>query len=85
MYEGVDEAVVKRAQAGDEGALTMLYEHYKPDVYRFLYYRTGDRHTAEDLTAEVFIRVLNNLAHYRQNLQSLALSNNAQSDDRSLP
>ncbi len=66
MVEGVDAAVIKRAQAGDEGALTALYEHYKPEVYRFLYYRTGDRHTAEDLTTEVFIRVLTNLTQYRQ-------------------
>lgn len=66
MSEGVDAAVIKRAQAGDEGALTTLYEHYKPEVYRFLYYRTGNRHTAEDLTTEVFIRVLNNLSQYRQ-------------------
>ncbi|MEZ5159397.1 MAG: hypothetical protein R2709_00720 [Marmoricola sp.] len=29
-------------------------DHYQPSVYRFLYYRVGSAHLAEDLTADTF-------------------------------
>lgn len=66
MPEGVAAFIIKRAQAGDKVALTELYEHYKPEVYRYLYYRLGNPGLAEDLTSEVFMRVIENLPRYRQ-------------------
>lgn len=57
-----DAALVKRSQAGDETAFVALYEQYQPAVYTYLYYRLSDTMLAEDLTAEVFIRLLNRLA-----------------------
>lgn len=65
MSEEVTAAVITRAQSGDTSALTDLYEHYKSDVYRYLYYRVGRPQVAEDLTAEVFIRVIEHLPRYR--------------------
>jgi RNA polymerase sigma-70 factor, ECF subfamily len=65
MSEEVAEAVIKRAQSGDTTALTDLYEHYKSDVYRYFYYRLGQSQIAEDLTTELFIRVLEHLPRYR--------------------
>lgn len=35
-----------------------LYDLYAPALYRYIYYRLGSRSLAEDLTAEVFVRVL---------------------------
>lgn len=35
-----------------------LYDCYAPALYRYIYYRLGARTVAEDLTAEVFVRVL---------------------------
>ena len=57
-----DAALIKRSQAGDESAFVALYEQYQPAVYTYLCYRMGDRMLAEDLTAEVFIRLLDRLA-----------------------
>jgi RNA polymerase sigma-70 factor (ECF subfamily) len=65
MPEEVTAAVIKRAQSGDTTALTDLYEHYKSDVYRYLYYRVGRPQLAEDLTTEVFIRVMEHLPRYQ--------------------
>lgn len=65
MPEEVTAAVITRAQSGDTSALTDLYEHYKSDVYRYLYYRVGRPQVAEDLTTEVFIRVIEHLPRYR--------------------
>ncbi|MBI4673483.1 MAG: sigma-70 family RNA polymerase sigma factor [Chloroflexi bacterium] len=35
-----------------------LYDCYAPALYRYIYYRLGAKTIAEDLTAEVFVRVL---------------------------
>lgn len=35
-----------------------LYDCYAPALYRYIYYRLGAKSIAEDLTAEVFVRVL---------------------------
>jgi RNA polymerase sigma-70 factor, ECF subfamily len=66
MPEEVTAAVIKRAQSGDKTALADLYEHYKSDVYRYLFYRVGRPQLAEDLTTEVFIRVMEHLPRYQQ-------------------
>ncbi len=35
-----------------------LYDRFAPGLYRYIYYRLGAQPIAEDLTAEVFVRVL---------------------------
>jgi RNA polymerase sigma-70 factor (ECF subfamily) len=58
-----DEAV-KRASNGDTEAFSMLYERYVTRIYNYIFYRTGNPHEAEDLTARVFHRALNHINHY---------------------
>jgi RNA polymerase sigma-70 factor, ECF subfamily len=41
-----------------------IYNQHYLDVYRFLICFTGNQNDAEDLTQEVFIRVLNNLPNF---------------------
>lgn len=65
MAEHISNSTIARARAGDDTALTAIYEAYQPKIQRFLYYRVGDRHAAEDLTTEVFLRVIENLPDYR--------------------
>ena len=65
MPELISNSTVAQAKAGDDSALTAIYQHYQPKVQRFLYYRVGDRCDAEDLTTEVFLRVSENLPQYR--------------------
>ncbi len=57
--------IIKRAKAGDLASLTSLYETHHPAVFRYLYYRVGDRQTAEDLTSEVFLHMVRSLAGYK--------------------
>jgi RNA polymerase sigma-70 factor (ECF subfamily) len=54
----VNTEMIRRAQAGDEEVIAVLYDRYHRGIYRYLYYRVGDRHAAEDLTSEVFLRML---------------------------
>jgi RNA polymerase sigma-70 factor (TIGR02952 family) len=57
--EGVDVwELVSQAQAGDAEAFGRLYDHYVSMVHRYVYYRVGDRATAEDVTSETFVRAL---------------------------
>ena len=57
--------LVEQAQRGETAAFSSLYEEFSQAVFRFLYYRIGDRQTAEDLTAEVFIRVIRSIRKYK--------------------
>jgi len=50
--------LLKRAQAYEEQAIAELYDHYAPRVYSYLYRRVHDAQIAEDLTSDVFVRVL---------------------------
>lgn len=59
------QSLIAHAQAGDGGAFGELYEHFAPEIFRFLLGRLrGDRAAAEDLTEDVFMNVLQRLGSY---------------------
>ncbi|GAB3661091.1 sigma-70 family RNA polymerase sigma factor [Nocardioides korecus] len=58
-------ALVELARGGDAEAFGLLYDHYQPQVYRFLYYRLGSVHLAEDLTGDTFFRALRSMSTFR--------------------
>jgi RNA polymerase sigma-70 factor (ECF subfamily) len=65
--EEVEEAVallVSRAQSGDPEAFGALYDRYIDLIYRYIYYRVGDRTLAEDLTSETFVRALRRISTF---------------------
>jgi len=51
-------ALVERAQAGETAAFGLLYDRYMDTVFRFIYFRVGNRPLAEDLTSDTFLRAL---------------------------
>lgn len=57
--------IVDAARAGDESALAELYKLYFPRVYRYILARTGNPYDAEDLTEEVFLRVLDAIERFQ--------------------
>ena len=58
-------ALVELARSGDTEAFGMLFDHYQPSVYRFLFYRTRSGTLAEDLTSETFFRALRSMNSFR--------------------
>ncbi|GAA1909580.1 sigma-70 family RNA polymerase sigma factor [Nocardioides marmoribigeumensis] len=58
-------ALVELARGGDTEAFGLLYDHYHPQVYRFLYYRVGSQALAEDLTSDTFFRALRSMSSFR--------------------
>jgi RNA polymerase sigma-70 factor (ECF subfamily) len=59
-----EENVLARASQGDKDAFGELYEHYTERIFNYVYYRTGNVHDAEDLTARVFQRAMNHIHNY---------------------
>ncbi|MBN1177772.1 MAG: sigma-70 family RNA polymerase sigma factor [Anaerolineae bacterium] len=59
-YKHVDNetSLLRRARAYDEDALSAIYDQYAPMIYAYLYRRVQDAQLAEDLTSEVFLRML---------------------------
>ncbi|MBI5287495.1 MAG: sigma-70 family RNA polymerase sigma factor [Chloroflexi bacterium] len=61
----VERATVDRARAGDQQALADLYDWFMPRVYRYVVARVGNTHEAEDLTEEVFLKLLGAIGDFR--------------------
>ncbi len=62
---GFDErAIVSAAQRGDQDALGSLYESFFPRVYRYVATRLGNPEDAEDVTEEIFLRIIDNLGSF---------------------
>lgn len=59
-----EEEVLSRASQGDRDAFGLLYERYIDRIFNYVYYRTGNVHDAEDLTARVFQRAMNHIHNY---------------------
>ena len=53
-----------------------IYEKYHQDIFQFLFYLVRDRHKAEDLTQEVYIRVMKSIDRFenRSSLKTWILS-----------
>lgn len=57
--------LLAQAQKYDSRALTRIYHLFADRVFRFIYYRVQERSRAEELTAEVFVRMLEGVANFR--------------------
>jgi RNA polymerase sigma-70 factor (ECF subfamily) len=59
----VDDEVqlIRLAQQGDAEACACLYDRHYDAVYRYCYYRLADVELAQDVTADVFVRMVEKL------------------------
>jgi RNA polymerase sigma-70 factor (ECF subfamily) len=60
-----DDALIRRAQALDAGALAELYDRNFDGIYRYLYTRVRHQADAEDLTEQVFLKMVDSIKRYR--------------------
>lgn len=65
MQPSNEQELIARAQRGDEEAVTRLYETYVDAIYEYVSFRVDSKATAEDLTSEVFLRMVRGLATYK--------------------
>jgi RNA polymerase sigma-70 factor, ECF subfamily len=57
--------LVERAQAGEREALEELYLIHFDRIYSYLHMTVGNRHDAEDLTTQTFLRMLESIGKFR--------------------
>ncbi len=62
--EHVEENELVELAKTEPSAFGELYERYVKRIYNYVYYRTGNHHDAEDLTARVFQRALTHIPRY---------------------
>jgi RNA polymerase sigma-70 factor (ECF subfamily) len=61
----INEAQLIEQAKKDPAAFGKLYKLHVEKIYTYVYYRVGNRHDAEDLTAKVFYRALNHMPRYK--------------------
>lgn len=49
----------------DPEAFGQVYDEYYPKIFKYIYYRVGNKNIAEDLTSETFFQALKNLWRYK--------------------
>ena len=59
------EVLVNKARTGDKDALTKLYGVFREKIYRFVFYKCGNHADAEDITNEVFLRMIQSVANFQ--------------------
>jgi RNA polymerase sigma-70 factor (ECF subfamily) len=57
--------LVERGQQGEREALEELYLLHFDRIYSYLHMSVGNRHDAEDLTTQVFVRMLESIGKFR--------------------
>src|SRR5216117_144117 len=57
--------LVARAQAGEREALEELYLLHFDRIYSYLHMSVGNRHDAEDLTTQTFLKMLEAIGRFR--------------------
>jgi RNA polymerase sigma-70 factor (ECF subfamily) len=62
----IDDGTIERARAGDQQALAAVYDWYLPRIYRYVLSRLGNVAEAEDLTEDIFLRMLGAIADYKR-------------------
>src|SRR2546423_6076658 len=57
--------LVERGQRGDRDALEELYLLHFDRIYSYLHMSVGNRHDAEDLTTQTFLKMLESITRFR--------------------
>jgi RNA polymerase sigma-70 factor (ECF subfamily) len=59
-----DSGLINRARCGDPDAIVEIYERHQASIFTYIYYRVSGQEIAEDLTAEVFVRMVSRIKDY---------------------
>ncbi|MEA3248961.1 MAG: sigma-70 family RNA polymerase sigma factor [Patescibacteria group bacterium] len=63
QQQNPEEAALK-AKDGDTDAFGIIFDAYIERIYRFVYYKTHHKETAEDVTSEVFKKALSSIGSF---------------------
>ena len=60
-----EKSYIKKAKHGNKEAFGLLYDHYLPKIYRFIFLKVTNKKEAEDISHEVFLSAWQNIHNYR--------------------
>ena len=63
--------LLERAKKLDRQALAEIHDLYYPQVYRYVHYRLDNEQVVEDISAEVFLRLLDHLHQHKGEIHDL--------------
>ena len=66
-----DDRFVRQAQQGDVRGFAALHDRHYQAVYNYVYFRVSEQAVAEDITAEVFTRMVKRLDRYRNKKKTI--------------
>ncbi|MBX4191517.1 MAG: RNA polymerase sigma factor [Candidatus Doudnabacteria bacterium] len=55
--------ILKKAQKGDSQAFALIYDHFSPRIYKFIYFRVGHKEVAEDVLSDTFVKGWQKIQH----------------------
>jgi RNA polymerase sigma-70 factor (ECF subfamily) len=61
----VERPLIDRACKGDRRAIESLYEIHVDRIYKYVLFRVGHQDDAEDITGEVFVKMVEHLPRYQ--------------------
>jgi len=61
-----DALLVHAYQDGNTSSFWEIYERYMDDIYRFVIRKVWDKETSEDITSQVWIKILNSIDNYSE-------------------
>ena len=59
------EDLVQKAQEGEQYAFATLHEKYYDQIYRYVYFKCGSPTDAEDITGQVFLKMLESIHSFK--------------------
>lgn len=68
-----DIKLIEASQNGDNKAFGGLYDKYVKSIYKFVYFKTHHKETAEDLTSKTFMKALENIKSYQAEKASFSV------------
>lgn len=72
MTDAEINAAASACSRGELDEFGNLYDAFVGRIYKFVYYRTGHKQTAEDITSEVFVKALDAVRTFRPERASFA-------------
>jgi RNA polymerase sigma-70 factor (ECF subfamily) len=56
--------VISLAKKGDKKAFGEIYDHFVKSIFRFMYFKTGKKEIAEDLTQNLFLKAFEAISSF---------------------
>src|SRR3972149_3219568 len=63
--QSLSNKVIELARSGNKGACGESYDHFIKQIFRFMYFKTGKKEVAEDLTQNLFLKAFENISSFK--------------------